>query len=276
RVIRDGNRVLARTDRGLPTRVVLAGHLDTVPVADNVPGHLTGAGEDLVLHGCGTVDMKSGDAVFLHLFATLADSPVLAHDLTLVLYDCEEIEATANGFAFLEHTHRDWLSGDVAILGEPTEGLIEAGCQGTLRVRVHARGVRAHSARSWLGDNAAHRLGPVLERLAAYEPRAVDLGGCGYREGRQGVRRAGGAAGNPAPLGPRLAGRRGGPPRRAGPGAVGGVRTAVGGHRRLRVPRGPPGGPHVRGRGGEHGPGRGLARRQLPLRTGPGHHRGAG
>ena len=199
RVIRDGNRVLARTDRGLPTRVVLAGHLDTVPVADNVPGHLTGAGEDLVLHGCGTVDMKSGDAVFLHLFATLADSPDLAHDLTLVLYDCEEIEATANGLAFLEHTHRDWLSGDVAILGEPTEGLIEAGCQGTLRVRVHARGVRAHSARSWLGDNAVHRLAPVLERLAAYEPRSVDIDGCVYREGLQAVRMSAGVAGNTVP-----------------------------------------------------------------------------
>lgn len=198
-VVRDGNRVLARTNRGLPTRVVLAGHLDTVPVADNVPCRLTGEGADLVLHGCGTVDMKSGDAVFLHLFATLADSPDLAHDLTLVLYDCEEIEATANGLGFLERTHRAWLSGDVAILGEPTGGLIEAGCQGTLRIRVHARGVRAHSARSWLGDNAVHRLAPVLEALAAYGPRSVDIDGCVYREGLQAVRMSAGVAGNTVP-----------------------------------------------------------------------------
>lgn len=198
-VIRDGNRVLARTARGLPTRVVLAGHLDTVPIADNVPGLVTGAGKDLVLHGCGTVDMKSGDAVFLHLFATLADSAELAHDLTLVLYDCEEIEATANGLGTLERTHRDWLSGDVAILGEPTGGLIEAGCQGTLRARVHARGIRAHSARSWLGDNAVHRLSPVLAALAAYEPRSVDIDGCVYREGLQAVRMSAGVAGNTVP-----------------------------------------------------------------------------
>lgn len=198
-VVRDGNRVLARTNRDLPSRVVLAGHLDTVPVADNVPCRLTGEGSELVLHGCGTVDMKSGDAVFLHLFATLADAPDLAHDLTLVLYDCEEIEATANGLGFLERTHRDWLSGDVAILGEPTGGLIEAGCQGTLRIRVHARGVRAHSARSWLGDNAVHRLAPVLEALAAYEPRSVDIDGCTYREGLQAVRMSAGVAGNTVP-----------------------------------------------------------------------------
>lgn len=198
-VIRDGNRVLARTDRGLPTRVVLAGHLDTVPIAGNVPCTLTGEGPDLVLHGCGTVDMKAGDAVFLHLFATLADSGSLAHDLTLVLYDCEEIEATANGLGFLERTHRDWLTGDVAILGEPTGGLIEAGCQGTLRIRVHARGVRAHSARSWLGDNAVHRLSPVLAALGAYEPRSVDIDGCVYREGLQAVRMSAGVAGNTVP-----------------------------------------------------------------------------
>ncbi len=198
-VIRVGNRVLARTTRGLPSRVVLAGHLDTVPIADNVPCRVTGQGADRVLHGCGTVDMKSGDAVFLHLFATLADSAELAHDLTLVLYDCEEIEATANGLGHLERTHSDWLSGDVAILGEPTGGLIEAGCQGTLRIRLHARGVRAHSARSWLGDNAVHRLAPVLEALARYEPRSVDIDGCVYREGLQAVRMEAGVAGNTVP-----------------------------------------------------------------------------
>ena len=198
-VVRDGNRVLARTMRGLPSRVVLAGHLDTVPIADNVPCRVTGYGDELALHGCGTVDMKSGDAVFLHLFATLADAADLAHDLTLVMYDCEEIEATANGLGHLERTHADWLAGDVAILGEPTGGLIEAGCQGTLRVRVHARGVRAHSARSWLGDNAVHRLSPVLAALSAYEPRSVDIDGCVYREGLQAVRMSAGVAGNTVP-----------------------------------------------------------------------------
>ncbi|RVW06116.1 succinyl-diaminopimelate desuccinylase [Rhodococcus spongiicola] len=195
-VIRNGNAVLARTNRGLPSRVLLAGHLDTVPIADNVPSHRTRDEHGDLLHGCGTVDMKSGDAVFLHLAATIAD---LAHDLTLVFYDCEEIEAQYNGLGRIENELPDWLHADVAILGEPTAGLIEAGCQGTLRVRLTAAGVRAHSARSWLGDNAIHKLAPVLERLSAYQARSVDIDGCIYREGLSAVRISGGVAGNVVP-----------------------------------------------------------------------------
>ncbi|MBA8959852.1 MULTISPECIES: succinyl-diaminopimelate desuccinylase [Rhodococcus] len=191
-IIRNGNAVLARTDRGLPSRVMLAGHLDTVPIADNVPSRREG---DL-LHGCGTVDMKSGDAVFLHLAATTRN---LAHDLTLVFYDCEEIAAVHNGLGRIERENPDWLRADVAILGEPTGGLIEAGCQGTLRVTLTTRGTRAHSARSWLGDNAIHRFAPVLQRLSDYTARSVDIDGCVYREGLSAVRIAGGVAGNVVP-----------------------------------------------------------------------------
>lgn len=196
-IVRNGNAVLARTDRGLKSRVMLAGHLDTVPIADNVPSrrerdHANGD----VIHGCGTVDMKSGDAVFLHLAATVAEP---AHDLTLVFYDCEEIEATKNGLGRIEREMPEWLRADVAILGEPTGGFIEAGCQGTIRVKLSAKGTRAHSARSWLGDNAIHKFGAVLGRLAAYEARQVDIDGCEYREGLQAVNISGGVAGNVVP-----------------------------------------------------------------------------
>lgn len=196
-IIRDGDAVLARTQFGRPTRVLLAGHLDTVPVAGNLPSRrTTTGGEGDVLHGCGTVDMKSGVAVFLHLAATIVE-PV--HDLTCVFYDCEEIEAAANGLGRIERNLPDWLTADVAILGEPTGGYIEAGCQGTLRVVISAAGTRAHSARSWLGDNAIHKLGAVLNRLAAYQPRSVDIDGCVYREGLSAVRIDGGVAGNVIP-----------------------------------------------------------------------------
>jgi succinyl-diaminopimelate desuccinylase len=191
-IVRNGNAVLARTHLDRPTRVLLAGHLDTVPVADNLPSRRDGE----LLHGCGTVDMKSGDAVFLHLAATV---PAPAHDLTLVLYDCEEIESAANGLGRIERELPDWLDADVAVLGEPTAGYIEAGCQGTLRVVVHATGTRAHSARSWLGDNAIHKLGAVLDRLAGYQARSVDIDGCTYREGLSAVRIEGGIAGNIIP-----------------------------------------------------------------------------
>ncbi len=196
-IVRSGNAVLARTNRGQKSRVMLAGHLDTVPIADNVPSRRTDDdAEGDVIHGCGTVDMKSGDAVFLHLAATVTDA---VHDMTLVFYDCEEIEASKNGLGRIERELPEWLQADVAILGEPTGGFIEAGCQGTLRVRLSASGTRAHSARSWLGDNAIHKFGAVLNRLASYPARQVDIDGCVYREGLSAVRISGGVAGNVVP-----------------------------------------------------------------------------
>jgi succinyl-diaminopimelate desuccinylase len=191
-VVRNGDAVLARTNLGLGSRVILAGHLDTVPIADNVPSRRDADH----IYGCGASDMKSGDAVFLHLAATLADP---AHDVTLVLYDCEEIEAAANGLGRIESELPEWLRADVAILGEPSGGYIEAGCQGTMRVVISATGTRAHSARSWLGDNAIHKLGDVLERLSAYRGRVVDIDGCTYREGLSAVWIDGGVAGNVIP-----------------------------------------------------------------------------
>jgi succinyl-diaminopimelate desuccinylase len=191
-IVRNGDAVLARTNLGRPSRVLLAGHTDTVPAAGNLPSRLS----DGQLHGCGTSDMKSGAAVFLHLAATV-ERP--AHDITLVMYDAEEIEAAANGLGRIERELPDWLRADVAILGEPSGGFIEAGCQGTLRVMVTASGIRAHSARSWLGDNAIHKLGAVLARLSAYEARNVDIDGCTYREGLSAVRIDGGVAGNVIP-----------------------------------------------------------------------------
>lgn len=191
-VIRNGNAVLARTTLGRPSRVLLAGHLDTVPIADNLPARRD-AGQ---LYGCGTSDMKSGDAVFLHLAATVCEP---SHDVTLVFYDCEEIESSANGLGRIQRELPDWLNADLAILGEPTNGYIEAGCQGTLRAVLSVTGTRAHSARSWLGDNAIHKLGAVLDRLAGYRARQVDIDGCSYREGLSAVRIDGGVAGNVIP-----------------------------------------------------------------------------
>ena len=191
-VDRDGDAVVARTRLGRDRRVLLAGHLDTVPVADNLPSRREG---DL-LYGCGTSDMKSGDAVLLHLAATLPDP---ACDVTYVLYDNEEVEASRNGLKRLVEHHRDWLDADLAVLMEPTSGRLEAGCQGTLRVQVTVPGVRAHSARSWLGENAIHAAAPLLVALVRYEAREVDIDGCVYREGLSAVRVEGGVAGNVVP-----------------------------------------------------------------------------
>jgi succinyl-diaminopimelate desuccinylase len=195
-VTRDGNLVLARTELGRAQRVVLAGHLDTVPIADNLPSRREGDR----LHGCGTTDMKSGVAVMLrvaHLVGTGALDPRV--DLTWVCYDCEEVEAARNGLGRLARTDSDVLAGDLAILLEPTDGVVEGGCQGTLRAVIRVPGVRAHSARSWLGTNAIHAAAPVLERLASYPAREVDVEGLRYREGLNAVAISGGVAGNVVP-----------------------------------------------------------------------------
>ena len=199
-VLRIDNNVIARTHRGLPQRVILAGHLDTVPTADNVPSTrgVDAQGRN-TLFGCGTVDMKSGDAVYLHAFATLAASQELQRDLTLIMYECEEIAAEFNGVRHLSESHPELLTGDVALLGEPSGNVIEAGCQGSIRLRLTAHGTRAHSARAWLGDNAVHKLAPVLSRIAAYEPQTVDIDGLAYREGLNVVWLEAGVATNTLP-----------------------------------------------------------------------------
>ncbi|MGH3520406.1 MAG: succinyl-diaminopimelate desuccinylase [Haloechinothrix sp.] len=195
-VVRDGDAVLARTNLGRPTRVILAGHLDTVPVNGNLPLRRTGSGSTEVLHGLGTVDMKGGDAVFLSLAGTV---PEPRHDVTFVFYDCEEIEVARNGLGRIERTLPEWLRADLAIVGEPSNAIIEGGCQGTIRVELHQSGRRAHTARAWMGVNAIHALAEPLRRLEQYQPRVVDIDGLTYREGLQAVRVSGGVTGNVVP-----------------------------------------------------------------------------
>ncbi|WP_151771412.1 succinyl-diaminopimelate desuccinylase [Streptomyces abyssomicinicus] len=192
-VDRHGNNVVARTYLGRSERVVLAGHIDTVPIAENVPSRLD---EEGVLWGCGTCDMKSGVAVQLRIAATV---PEPNRDLTFVFYDNEEVAAHLNGLGHVAAAHPDWLEGDFAVLLEPTDGQVEGGCQGTLRVKLRTKGERAHSARSWMGANAIHAAAPILERLAAYEPRRPVIDGLEYREGLNAVAVEGGVAGNVIP-----------------------------------------------------------------------------
>ncbi len=195
-VRRLGNVVIARTELGLPRRVVLAGHLDTVPVAGNLPSRVA----DGRLHGCGTSDMKAGVGLQLRA-AYLVGSGQLrpACDLTWIFYDCEEVESSRNGLNRLSAEQPELLRGDLAILLEPTDGAVEGGCQGTLRAEITLTGRRSHSARSWLGVNAIHLAAPVLQRLADYQAREVSVDGLTYREGLSAVGIAGGVAGNVVP-----------------------------------------------------------------------------
>jgi succinyl-diaminopimelate desuccinylase len=195
-VERDGNVVLARTEFGRAARIALAGHLDTVPIAGNLPSRRDGGR----LYGCGTSDMKSGVAVMLraaHLVGSAAIEPTM--DVTWICYDCEEVDAARNGLGRIARERPEVLAADVAVLLEPTAGLVEGGCQGTLRAVVRTTGVRAHSARAWLGRNAIHAAGDVLRRLEEYRPRTVDVEGLTFREGLNAVGIHGGIAGNVVP-----------------------------------------------------------------------------
>ena len=195
-VQRDGDLVMARTDLGRDDRIVIAGHLDTVPVADNLPSWTTGEGDELLIWGRGSCDMKGGVAVQLAAAARLQEPN---RDITWIFYDNEEVAEEHNGLARVARNHPDWLTGSFAVLGEPSNAGIEGGCQGTLRVSVTIAGVAAHSARAWMGNNAIHDAASLLNRLATYEPRKVLVDGLTYREGLNAIKISGGIAGNVIP-----------------------------------------------------------------------------
>jgi succinyl-diaminopimelate desuccinylase len=195
-VLRDGDAIVARTMLGRPQRVVIAGHIDTVPVHDNLPTRYETTNGREYLWGRGTVDMKAGVAVQLKLAAEIANPKV---DVTWIWYDHEEVSSDLNGLGRLAANRPDLLAGDFAILGEPTNADVEGGCNGTLRVEVRTHGVRAHSARAWVGHNAIHDAAPILGALAAYVPREVEVDGLVYREGLNAVGIDGGVAGNIIP-----------------------------------------------------------------------------
>lgn len=195
-IIRNGNVLVAKTDLGRTQRVVIAGHLDTVPVNNNLPVRYSEDHGAQWLWGRGTVDMKAGVAVAVKLAAELTEP---AYDITWIWYDNEEVASELNGLGRLAAQSPELLHADFAILGEPSNSSVEGGCNGTLRVEVRTHGVRAHSARAWKGENAIHKLGPALAILATYSAATVTVDGLDYREGLSTVGVSGGVAGNVIP-----------------------------------------------------------------------------
>jgi succinyl-diaminopimelate desuccinylase len=206
-LVRDGDSIIARTDLGRAERIILAGHLDTVPLPTTegslgtVPSYWpSGAPGVGLLYGRGATDMKGGVAVQLALAATLFDGGAEpGRDVTFVFYDHEEVEAVKSGLGRLVRNHGGLLGGDFAILLEPTDGTVEGGCNGTCRFEATTRGEAAHSARAWMGSNAIHAAAPILARLAEYEPRTISVDGLDYRESLNAVKINGGTAGNVIP-----------------------------------------------------------------------------
>lgn len=195
-VIRDGDAIIARTNLGRQKRVVIAGHIDTVPVADNLPTKLVSLERSHVLFGRGTVDMKAGVAVQLKLAAELTDSNV---DITWVFYDHEEVDSSLNGLGRISRNSPQLLEGSFAVLCEPSNARVEGGCNGTMRVELKLSGVKAHSARAWMGENALHKAAGPLSILAGYIPLEVEVDGLLYRESLNAVVMSSGIAANVIP-----------------------------------------------------------------------------
>ncbi len=191
-VTRVGDNLVARTTLGRPYRLAIGGHLDTVPANDNATARIDGP----VLHGLGSADMKGGLAVMLELARTVPEPAV---DVTYVFYAREEVAIVHNGLRELFREVPELLEADVAILGEPTDAVLEGGCQGTMRFEIEFRGTRAHTARPWMGRNAIHRVGELLTALESIEHRTPVIDGCEFREAMQAVRIEGGVAGNVVP-----------------------------------------------------------------------------
>ena len=195
-VTRRGHTVIARTELGRLERVIIAGHLDTVPLNDNLPARREENADGGVLHGLGTCDMKGGDAVMLKLAADVAEPN---RDITFIFYEAEEVDSIHNGLRLLSETDPELMTADFAILMEPSNASVEAGCQGTMRVDVRTTGERAHSARSWKGVNAIHKAAPILARLNNYVARQPVIDGLTYHEGLNAIGIRGGVAGNVIP-----------------------------------------------------------------------------
>lgn len=205
---RFGNSIVARTEFNKSERILLAGHIDTVPSSGNdVPQIVqrgqtppetdtSGVASEDRLYGLGSCDMKGGLAVGLKLAASLQSSN---RDLTFMFYESEEVESIHNGLYKISQQKPELFKADFAVLLEPSNAQIEAGCQGTLRFNIILKGRRAHSARAWMGENAVHKAADVLNILNSYTPNIVDVDGLQYREGLQCIGIKGGVAGNVVP-----------------------------------------------------------------------------
>src|SRR4051794_3935423 len=167
--------------------VVLAGHLDTIPAQGNIPGRI----ENGAVHGVGASDMKGGVAVMVELARAGVPGRYL-------FFTREEVPVTESPLPALFAT--DLLDGvELAVVLEPTDCILHAGCLGNIQARVTFHGESAHSARPWTGVNAIHELVRGLEGLVRLDPVDVELDGLTYREVISAVRVQGGIASNVVP-----------------------------------------------------------------------------
>ena len=188
--------VWARPRREGKPLVVLAGHYDTVPAQENVPGRI----ENGAVVGLGASDMKGGLAVMLELARELeAQDTEPDVDLALLAFGKEELPAEFSPLPHLFDNSRVVHEAELAILLEPTDTTIQAGCLGNLNARLIFHGVSGHSARPWTAENAIEKALDGLRAYASIEPRPVVIGGLTFTEVASITRIEGGIATNVIP-----------------------------------------------------------------------------
>jgi succinyl-diaminopimelate desuccinylase len=176
RVHDDGESLLYAKRDGKPL-VLLAGHTDTVPAQDNLPGRI----KDGAVHGLGSTDMKGGLAVMIEL-AHWAAHAELDYDLGLLFFPREEVGPEENPLPALFEATPVVDKAALVICLEPTDNTLQLGCLGNLVARVVFEGRAAHSARPWLGINAVQLALEGLQGVFALAPFDVDVDGLVFRE----------------------------------------------------------------------------------------------
>jgi len=175
---RIGNAVVCGSVTGKRPAVILAGHLDTVPIQE---GDFPARRSQGRIRGRGASDMKGALAVMIELWRSLplAELPV---ELVLVFYDREEGPIAENGLLPLVERRPDLRKAALALCLEPTDLALQLGCCGSMHATLTFPGKSAHSARPWQGENAIHKAGPLLEHLRLQPPREVRIGELVFRE----------------------------------------------------------------------------------------------
>jgi succinyl-diaminopimelate desuccinylase len=193
----DGEGFFYVTER-LPGRplILLAGHLDTVPVQDNLPGRV----DDGWVVGLGASDMKGGLAVMLELACWLDETrPTRDVDVGLLFFTREELSADESPLPRIFAACPELREASLAIVLEPTDNTIQAGCLGNLNATLSFHGVAAHSARPWHGENAIDLAVERLLPLTQIEPLPVDIDGLTFTEVLNVTQIKGGVADNVIP-----------------------------------------------------------------------------
>jgi succinyl-diaminopimelate desuccinylase len=145
--------------RGAP--VLLAGHLDTVPAQDNLPGRI----EDDRVYGCGASDMKGALAVMIEL--ARAGAP-----FDCLFFGREELASRYSALAPL--LERERLAYELVVMMEPTANELHAGCVGNVNATWTFHGRSGHSARPWDADNAIHKAAHGIASLGGREEHVFE------------------------------------------------------------------------------------------------------